>query len=57
MEGRGAWAARQGCGLTYEVTCRLLVLLEPAGVAELQQGVNVVGAGLEQDLRGRGRCR
>lgn len=41
-------------GLTDEVAGHLLVLLEAAGVAELQQGVHVVGAGLQQDLRGAG---
>lgn len=43
-------------GLTYEVAGHLLVLLEPAGVTQLQQGVHVVGAGLQQDLRGGGSC-
>lgn len=42
-------------GLTYEVAGHLLVLLEPAGVAELQQGIHVIGAGLQQDLRGGGK--
>lgn len=55
VEGRWALGSRAGCGLTYEVACHLLVLLEPAGVTELQQGVDMVGAGLEQDLRGRGQ--
>lgn len=43
--------------LTDEVAGHLLVLLEPAGVAQLQQGVHVVGAGLQQDLRGGGSCQ
>lgn len=36
--------------LTYEIPGHLLVLLHPAHVAELQQGVHVVGVHLEQQL-------
>ena len=40
--------------LTYEVSGHLLILLKAASVAELQERVNVVRAGLEQNLRGGG---
>lgn len=37
--------------LTYEITGHLLILLHPAHVAELQEGVHVVWVHLKQQLQ------
>lgn len=42
-------------GLTYKVPGHLLVLLKAAGIAELQERIHVIGARLQQNLRGRAR--
>lgn len=39
--------------LTHKVSGHLLILLEPASVAELQERVHVVGTCLQQYLRGK----
>jgi hypothetical protein len=47
---RSCSAAGAGGWLTYKVSSHLLILLKAAGITELQQGVHMIGACLEQNL-------